>query len=83
MIIKVTKEHIHQGIRCSTRACPIALAVGEALQTLDVEVGMYAIYALGKKYYTGYKICFFIQDFDKNQHVEPFEFELRERCESK
>lgn len=78
--IKVTEEHIEAGKRGDCSACPIALAVLDAVMVpamranisglvLNCSAGQYISYAESPP-----KVARFIGDFDRGNHVNPFTF---------
>ena len=85
VLVKVTEEHIKNGLLRSSIYCPVALAIKEILNRIDN----------GKKAFTGVFVCIiydeehtsrttylpneasdWIKKHDRREKVEPFEFEL-------
>ena len=76
MKIQVTKEHINQGVARQWTSCPVALAIRSHIPGL-VSVGPYNAYLVGlAPIGLPTTVIQFIDDFDMNRLVEPFEFEL-------
>ena len=84
MIIKVTQDDIDNGIKEDNCFCPIALAITRQLNR-EVSVCTRWIYIYGDhnigwvydhQYDTPLIVRRFIDDFDFDRKVEPFEFEL-------
>jgi hypothetical protein len=81
--IKVTQEHIDKGIRCSPYSCPIALAVEDYDSSIKFSVGVSKINIYGdvsepcKQYRLPEEAREFVDKFDHDFIVEPFEFELQ------
>lgn len=76
MKIRVTQQHIEEGRRGSCRECPIALAIVSA-GFFKAWVGASQIRANGKLWCdTPPEVYRFIQKFDTNKRVKPFEFEI-------
>lgn len=81
MLIKVKQAHIDFGVRNSPISCPIARAVRDAFGIDDgVVVGEHSINISNEKTTTRYNVPanvkIFIQRFDSEKAIEPFEFEL-------
>jgi hypothetical protein len=82
MIVKVTQEHIDKGQIGSSRSCPIALALKDTFKVkfsqvtgVCLTVGQFPenlVFTIP----TPPKIMDFIEAFDLELVVEPFEFEL-------
>lgn len=83
--IKVTEEHIKAGKRGDCNACPIALAVLDAVMVPAVRANMFGLSLICSD--RGYpdneyishanytpKVARFISDFDRGNHVKPFTF---------
>lgn len=82
MKITVTQEHIDHGRAMDCTACPIALAVKPLFPDCDVTVGAKLIQAVQpdgslKAWKLPQEAMNFILRFDMEDHVEPFEFEIR------
>ena len=82
MIINVTEKHIAAGERCSRDACPVALAMTEALQAHGAEGRVECcrqVYYLSdsrtRRNLPSVAIAF-IEAFDTKQIVKPFSFEI-------
>jgi hypothetical protein len=79
MIIPVTTEHIHMGIKQDTCFCPIALAL-TAVGFTGVDVSesdiRFTHRLLPYRIWHGRAILDFIYDFDTGHAVQPFEIEL-------
>ena len=75
MLIQVKAEHIKYGARGSCSGCPVALAIHET-------TGIYLdITPIGAWIQSNYillpiEVIDFMDDFDKQRAVEPFEFDL-------
>lgn len=80
-IIEVTQEHIDNGKCKDCSACPIALAVSEALPGhRHINVSLSSIVVDGNLYYRLSNIeKSFIDAFDYNRSVSPFSFKLKLR----
>jgi hypothetical protein len=77
MKIVVTQEHIDRGIREECRACPIALAIMEALGWTDgVKVENDLVFVANAEYPLPTEAQVFVFNFDNGLEVIPFEFEL-------
>lgn len=85
-LIKVTAEDIAQGNRKEPASCPVAKAISRELG-MTANVGISFLHtidpkhvgdkkAVWNKYPTPNKASRFIQRFDRQMPVEPFEFEL-------
>lgn len=81
MKIKITENHIKKGKPANTYCCPIALALKENGYE-DPTVGASKAYAVKDGNMISLKLSDsairFIKKFDKNEKVEPFEFEFEE-----
>lgn len=80
MMISVTAEHITKGVAHKCEFCPVALALKDATG-IEWTVGLIgALSVNGGKCYEiellPLKVRIFILDFDKGEHVDPFEFDL-------
>ena len=78
MRVVVTKEHIRNGLRCSTKSCPIALAVQEVTED-EVSVDWYSIHVTFPdgsidRYILPHDIRVRLSLFDEKGEMEPFEF---------
>ena len=82
MKISVTLEDVQKGERYSASHCPIALAGRRAFSCLGVFVGVTRLdlYREDKhlRWYLSPEVEHFINEFDAQHPVEPFEFELGE-----
>lgn len=76
MIIKVTEDHIKNGLRCTTTCCPVALALQEI--SSNVSVGLVGIWLDSVRYKVPRSVYRFIRRFDNNKTVKPFNFILKE-----
>lgn len=83
MLIKVTQEDINNGRPLKSCECPVALACKRALNVDKVYIDGYSvtIYSDDHLYYVAeYKLPYnaaeFIEDFDGDHAIAPFEFEL-------
>ena len=78
MLIKVKEEHIQKGEKCNAEACPVALAIKEALGTNVVHVDPYfdSLFINGSSYKCSMDLTYFVEEFDAGEKVEPFSFEL-------
>lgn len=78
MHIKVLQHHIDRGTPHSPHSCAVALAVLEQYpDAKNVSIGF--CIGIGDQFYvTPNEVHDWIVKFDDYQHVEPFEFELRE-----
>jgi hypothetical protein len=87
--ITVTADHIEHGVNADCRACPIALAIAEAVTEPGIVVAVFQNDAriwrpiqgssLHEPLYTADlpdAARQFIVAFDNDEHVEPFSFEL-------
>ena len=78
--VEVTAEDIEEGQPNMCRACPVALAIRRATKAEEVFVIRTAtIYPpAGMSYVVAlpYEVITFIERFDLDAHVEPFEFSL-------
>lgn len=78
--IKVTKEHIRRGTKCSGQFCPVALAIKDhkilSKKLNDIYVYSYKIDNFEKSLDIPLpeKVQNFISDFDNKRTVKPFEF---------
>lgn len=80
MLIKVTQDHINKGARIDPTGCPVALAALAAGSNY-ANVGTNAIYFKEGSCLPSLlpeEVRQFICDFDNNQEVQPFEFEIDE-----
>lgn len=78
MVVQVTEDHIDQGDYGICDSCPIALALKE-MGYADVWVDDRWISLDGrdgKRYPIPRAVDLFIDDFDREREVKPFEFEL-------
>ena len=82
MKVKVTEDHIHEGVKGSKRNCPVALAIWDAgMVDVMVGAGMADWYdaAPGKGFVSAAlpeSVQEFVGDFDHGEEVEPLEFEI-------
>jgi hypothetical protein len=83
--ISVTQEDIDRGVRSHAGWCPIARAIKRTLfgkpgapliPDADVKVGHYAVDIQDGRAYLPQEAVEFIQDFDVDRPVKPFEFDL-------
>lgn len=77
MIIKVTQDHINRGDRQNKKACPIALAINEALND-ECEVWKENIYIPGTTYKIDPLLKEWIIKFDGRLPVESITINLME-----
>lgn len=76
MKITVTEEHIRRGRRRACSACPLALAISEAVG-MRMEVGVLSTWCDPAKLITlPEEAQEFIDRFDRGRKVHPFSFEL-------
>lgn len=86
MIIKVTQEDIDKGMPISASFCPVALACKRVFnKDCSVTRGTGLTVYMGEENYTWkrykhlpYSVKSFINNFDHQFGVEPFEFELED-----
>ena len=82
MRIKVTAEHIANGVQADYQKCPIALAIVEQLGACELWVGCqsghYRVDNLYQPFFLPDSAAVFVECFDRGgaRAVEPFEFEL-------
>jgi len=87
MIIKVTQEHIDEGIRCSSFKCPVALAIltTDLIKAPNiVSVGIFGAQEIKRhgfpgrswKFPKGEDIAYKIRFYDESGKMKPFEFEM-------
>ena len=82
MTVRVTTEHIANGLKDQHCRCPVALAMLDcklqqpSVTPISVSWGPYGDDR--KEIYTPIKIQGFIYRFDNGDKMEPFEFELKE-----
>jgi hypothetical protein len=81
MIINVTKDDIEKGIPKNAVFCPVALALHRVFPDADVSVSGTLIIVnnsgkLNLLYSISNDVHYFITNFDKGKHVEPFSFEF-------
>ena len=79
--IKLSHDHIDNGVKASCDKCPAALAIREQTKSLDVEVGDHRIaikYTNGEwfNYRISKAVRDFIWKFDKGMPVRPINFYL-------
>lgn len=78
--IKVTKDHIKNGIRNSYSESPLVIALRDAGCMGDVYTEttftMFRYKGMRFMFATPEKLSRFLIDFDSKKKVEPFEFEL-------
>ena len=74
MLIKVTQEHISNGMPFRPNCCPLALAFDDA--GFNCSVGGTTVWLNGKCYWLPEELYHFRHNFDIGHDVEPFEFEL-------
>lgn len=75
MKITVTQEDIEEGSPNDPCGCPIALAIGRAIQRIPA-VHHKCIIIRSKKYILPAEAQAFVHDFDNEVEVKPFEFEI-------
>lgn len=86
--IRVTEEHIANGIRSNTESCPVALAILDATgwnkgdvdvggETIDRVEGMFPNWNF-THYHCPKKVQKFVDRFDEGKPVRPFSFVLKE-----
>jgi hypothetical protein len=77
MKVVVTRQHILDGKKVRTRACPVALALRDSGWKEPV-VGVSICWedGVGKPFVLPLKVQSFTNRFDNGLPVEPFEFEL-------
>jgi hypothetical protein len=77
MIVKVTQKHIAEGERNNYMACPVARALRETLG-LDDGVGVSGEHIIigNRSYNPPQSVRDFVDAFDRDYGVDPFEFEL-------
>lgn len=79
--ITVTADHIARGARCTSDACPVALAIKETLHPLSVDVQVEVINfgVPGGKFAPVVppdEVACFVDEFDDGLPVQPFTFTL-------
>lgn len=81
MLIRVTKRHIEEGLRCMLDACPVALALKNEFATSRVGViTSVARVVLDNKTLVlklPTRATHFIHRFDSGLPVKPFSFRIR------
>ena len=78
MKIKVTKKDIKNGLPCSDSSCPIALAVRRTLKHREiVTVDSLYVGINGKYSRLSKRAIRFVEKFDSNEIVKPFEFNIK------
>jgi len=94
MKIYVTQDHINRGLKSDCARCPVALALGEALNLPHnrISVDPDEIWVGGEGVIeTPPEVANFVYDFDEGKLVHPFEFDLefappdedRESCDER
>lgn len=75
--ISVTEDDIKRGHRCSAGCCPVALAICRMFPTSSVSVGKrtFGVYG-GPNGHLPQIAMDFIHNFDNENYVSPFEFEI-------
>lgn len=78
MLIKVTKQHIKDGLPEDACECPVALAIGDAFPGEGVMVDKGCIHIGEREYTMPDEVKIFVRDFDEdhNRVFDEFEFEL-------
>ena len=77
MLIKVTEEDITTGCPMSDTHCPIAYSLYRNLPEIEeISVGSIRVHLDEKCVYLPNSAREFIKKFDREEMVEPFEFEL-------
>ena len=74
MKIQITQDDIDSGIKKSYTKCPIALALSRHFK--EVRVENFEVTLDGKHYGMGTDLQLFAVNFDNNETVKPFEFEI-------
>lgn len=84
--IKVNRFHIHKGVKTNCRYCPIALAINKILKKqFKCKVGRLMVdiinphvgyYNLMSSFKIPNKASNFVDNFDHNQIVKPFKFDI-------
>jgi hypothetical protein len=74
--IKVTAEDIATGVRCDSDLCAVAQAIYRQTRAGTASVGSDWIAVDSRSYETPFEVAQFIDKFDDQEPVEPFEFEL-------
>lgn len=84
LIIEVTETHIARGRQCDCIACPVALALRDAIHAASLGASVYANalqmdYRLSSDFVlmsakTPPEVVAFIQNFDEGRDVKPFTF---------
>jgi hypothetical protein len=72
--IKVTKEDINNGRAGNSFACPVALAIRRTIDAYGAAVSNDWIITDGNIYRTPLSVVDFIEQFDRGDAVDPFEF---------
>lgn len=80
MQIKVTDDHIRRGERGTASSCPVALAIKEQIKIDAISVyGADVRLAISSREFYRHlprEVTEFVDDFDANSVVQPFEFTL-------
>ena len=85
MLIKVTQEHIDNGVQHKSKFCPIALAIKDTVQNnFGVSVGPEKAYIFNSSngdiridmYELPEIARDFVSSFDRKESVEPIQFQL-------
>jgi hypothetical protein len=76
MKIQVTQQDIDEGIAGKCYDCPIALAIARVLHIRLRVFRTIVIYSFGYLIFLPNCVIQFIDQFDNNEPVQPFEFEL-------
>lgn len=76
MVIKVTQQHIDNGIPCKPSRCPIANALKEHFAGCVVTVIYSICFISNELHHLPSEVSKRIGQFDQGGEMEPFEFEL-------
>lgn len=79
--VSVLPRHIEDGEVCNPRYCPVALALTERLDEFSTDrpdLSVYGHYATidGVRISLPEAVDIFVDDFDANEDVRPFDFEV-------
>ena len=81
--IKVTQEHINKGIKNICNKCPVALALNEYFNISSASVSHNYLSVvmknwIARRWSTPETVSKFIKNFDTDNVVTPFEFNINE-----